>query len=261
MTEAPPRQLRLIVEYDGADLGGWQRQDNAPTVQGHLEEAAARILQHPVTVTGASRTDAGVHAVGQVASLRTHRPIAAHGLRRGLNSLLPPAIAVTDVREVDDDFHPRFSATGKAYRYLVLARPDRAPRWARWAWHRPQPLDAAAMAAAAAAFVGEHDFKGFRATSCTARTTVRRIDRVTVTSPEPALLALDVSGNAFLHNMVRIIAGTLVEVGRGRLDPASMAAVIASGDRTQAGPTAPAHGLTLVEVRYDGARPRPRPAV
>ncbi len=263
MTEpAPPppdRQLRLIVEYDGGALGGWQRQDNAPTVQGHLEVAAAQILQHPVTISGASRTDAGVHAIGQVACLRTPRAIALHGLRRGLNSQLPKAIAVTDVREVAADFHPRFSATGKHYRYMLLARPDRSPRWEGWAWHHGRPLDRAAMATAAAAFAGEHDFSGFRSAHCVSRTTIRRIDEIAVSAPSPELIAIDVRGNAFLHNMVRIIAGTLVEVGLGRLAADALPAIIASGDRTRAGPTAPPYGLTLVEVRYDGTRPRPGP--
>ena len=224
-------------------------------MQGHLEDACARVLQHDVRVTGASRTDAGVHALGQVATLTTARPIAPYNLRRALNSLLPRTIAVTDVDEVPADFHPRFSATGKHYRYLVLARPDRAPRWEGWAWHRPQPLDRAAMAAAAAAFLGEHDFRGFRTTSCTARTTIRRIDAIDLSSPAPELLAIDVRGNAFLHNMVRIITGTLVDVGLGRIAAADLPAIIASGERARAGPTAPAHGLTLVAVRYDGARP------
>jgi tRNA pseudouridine38-40 synthase len=250
------RQLRLVVEYDGTTLGGWQRQANAPTVQQHLEDVLARILQHPARVTGASRTDAGVHATGQVATVSTARPIAPYNLRRALNSLLPPSIAVTDVAEVAPDFHPRFSATGKHYRYLVLTRPDRAPRWEAWAWHRPQPLDRAAMTAAAAAFLGEHDFRGFRTTSCTARTTTRRIDALDLSSPEPDLLAIDVRGNAFLHNMVRIMAGTLVEVGLGRIAAAELPGIIASGDRARAGQTAPAHGLTLVAVRYEGARPR-----
>ncbi|HVV85020.1 MAG TPA: tRNA pseudouridine(38-40) synthase TruA [Kofleriaceae bacterium] len=261
MTDAPAeRQLRLTIEYDGRTLGGWQRQANAPTVQAHLEDTLARIVQHEVRVTGASRTDAGVHALGQVAAFRTARPIAPYNLRRALNSLLPPTIAVTDVAEAPDDFHPRFSATGKHYRYLVLARPDRAPRWEGWAWHRPQPLDREAMARAAAGFLGEHDFRGFRATTCTARTTRRRIHALDLSAPAPELLALDVRGNAFLHNMVRIIAGTLVEVGLGRLDAAAIPDVIASGERARAGPTAPAHGLTLMSVSYDGPGARARPA-
>jgi tRNA pseudouridine38-40 synthase len=148
------RQVRLVVEYDGTGLGGWQRQDNAPTVQGHLEAALGRLLNAPTTVAGASRTDAGVHALGQVASFRTDRTTPLHGIRRGLNSLLPPGIAVVEAAEADDAFHPRFSATGKHYQYLLLTRPDRSPRWARVAWHRRAPLDLAAMTAAAAAFAG-----------------------------------------------------------------------------------------------------------
>src|SRR5262245_40443662 len=121
------RHIRLVLEYDGTGLSGWQRQANGPTVQGHLEDALAKLLQHEVAATGASRTDAGVHARGQVASFRTERPIPLHGIRRGLNSLLPPEIAVREATEVGDDFHPRFSATGKHYRYTILAAPDRSP--------------------------------------------------------------------------------------------------------------------------------------
>jgi tRNA pseudouridine38-40 synthase len=248
------RQIRLVVEYDGAGLGGWQRQDNAPTVQGHLEAALAKLLGHAAAVTGASRTDAGVHALGQVASFRTARPIPLHGIRRGLNSLLPPAIAVVETEEAEAGFHPRFSATGKHYRYLILARRDRSPRWGAWAWHRRTALDVDAMRAAAAAFAGERDFAALRAAGCTARTTVRRIDEVALSAPEPGLLAIDVRGNAFLRNMVRIIAGTLVDVGEGRLAAAQIPEILASRDRVRAGQTAPAHGLTLVTVRYDGRR-------
>ncbi len=247
------RHLRVTVEYDGTGLGGWQRQDNASTVQGHLEAALARLLDHPVAVVGASRTDAGVHALGQVASFRTARPIPPHGVRRGLNSLLPPAIAVTDAREVGDDFHPRFSARGKHYRYLVLARPDRSPLLAHRAWHRPQRLDVDAMAAAATAFVGERDFAALRAAGCTARTTTRRIDEVALRRPEPGVLAVEVRGNAFLRNMVRILVGTLVDVGEGRLRAAQVPEILAGRDRTRAGQTAPAHGLYLVEVVYEPA--------
>jgi tRNA pseudouridine38-40 synthase len=250
------RHIRLVVEYDGTSLCGWQRQDNGPTVQGHLEAALARLLQHPTSVAGASRTDAGVHARGQVASFRTARPIPLHGIRRGLNSLLPAAIAVREAVEAADDFHPRFSATGKHYRYPVLARPDRSPRWRDRAWHVREPIDRAAIEAGARALIGEHDFAAFRAAGCTAATTVRRIDAIDVT-PDGELLALDVRGNAFLRNMVRILAGTLVEVGIGRRPAAQVGEIISSGDRTRAGITAPAHGLELIEVRYDGTRPHP----
>lgn len=248
------RQVRLVVEYDGTDLGGWQRQDNAPTVQGHLEAAVSRLLDTPTAIAGASRTDAGVHALGQVASFRTDRTTPLHGIRRGLNSLLPPGIAVVDAAEADPDFHPRFSATGKHYQYLLLTRADRSPRWARFAWHRRTALDLEAMTEAAAAFVGERDFAALRAAGCTARTTHRRIDAVELTRIAPEVLAVDVRGNAFLRNMVRILVGTLIDVGEGRLPPAQIPEILASLDRTRAGQTAPAHGLTLVAVHYHGRR-------
>jgi tRNA pseudouridine38-40 synthase len=243
------RHIRLVVEYDGTDLSGWQRQDNAPTVQQHLEEALARLLTHEVTVVGASRTDAGVHARGQVASFRTDRAIPLHGIRRGLNSLLPPTIAVRDAAEVDDGFHARFSASGKHYRYTILARPDRSPRWRDRAWHVPERLALPAMIEASRALLGEHDFSAFRAAGCTAKTTSRRLDAIGVTRREE-LVWVDVQGNAFLRNMVRIIAGTLAEVGTGARPPGQVAEILASKDRTRAGITAPAHGLELWEVRY-----------
>ena len=249
------RHIRLVVEYDGSKLHGWQRQDNAPTVQQHLEEALARLLTHEAPVIGASRTDAGVHARGQVASFSTERDIPLHGIRRGLNTMLPPSIAVRDAREVPAEFHPRFSATGKHYRYTLLVRADRSPRWRDHAWHHPDLLDVAAMDTAARALLGEHDFAAFRAAGCTAHTTIRRVDSITLTRVGRELLELDIRGNAFLRQMVRIIVGTLTEVGTGKRPAAQVAEILASRDRTCAGITAPAHGLELIEVRYDGTRP------
>lgn len=246
------RNIRLVVEYDGTSLHGWQRQANAPTVQAHLETALAELLQHEVSVAGASRTDAGVHARGQVAAFKTERPIPLHGIRRGLNSLLPDAIAISDAREMPDDFHPRFSATGKHYRYTILRRADRSPRWRARAWHHPDELDLEAMRAGAAVLIGEHDFGAFRAAGCTAKTTIRRLDAIEITDGE--VVTLDVRGNAFLRMMVRILVGTLAEVGTGRFTPAQLAEILESRDRTRAGKTAPAHGLELMEVRYDGTR-------
>jgi tRNA pseudouridine38-40 synthase len=246
----------LVVEYDGTGLCGWQRQANGPTVQGHLEAALGELLSHEVTVAGASRTDAGVHASGQVASFRTERTIPLHGVRRGLNSLLPDAIAIASATDAAEDFHPRFSATGKHYRYLLFTRAERSPRWRDRAWHHTLPLDPGAMRAAAAALIGEHDFAAFRAAGCTARTTVRRIDRIEIsdTPGEPWVVAIDVHGNAFLRNMVRILVGTLVEVGQGRRPIGQVAEILASKDRTRAGITAPARGLELVSVGYDGRK-------
>ena len=250
------RHIRLVVEYDGTGLCGWQRQANGPTVQGEIEAALATLLSHEVTVAGASRTDAGVHASGQVASFRTERAIPLHGIRRGLNSVLPDAISIVSATEAADDFHPRFSATGKHYRYLLFTRAERSPRWRDRAWHQPQPIDRAAMRAAATALIGEHDFAAFRAAGCTARTTVRRIDEIAIAElpGEPEVVAIDVRGNAFLRNMVRIVVGTLVEVGQGRRPVSQVAEILEGKDRTKAGITAPARGLELVSVRYDGRK-------
>jgi tRNA pseudouridine38-40 synthase len=248
------RHIRLTVEYDGTTLCGWQRQDNGPTVQQHLEEALSKLLSHDVRVRGASRTDAGVHARGQVALFHTEKTIPLHGIRRGLNSLLPETISVHDVTEVGDDFDPRHSATGKHYRYTILRAPTRSPRWRDRAWHHSRPLDLEAMRAAAAVLVGEHDFAAFRSVHCTAKTTVRRINTIDLLEHPEDLLTVEVRGNAFLRNMVRILVGTLVDVGVGRFSVAQVAEILAARDRTKAGLTAPAHGLELVEVRYDGRR-------
>jgi tRNA pseudouridine38-40 synthase len=250
------RHIRLVVEYDGSKLHGWQRQHNAPTVQQHLEQALQQMLQHEVEVVGASRTDAGVHARGQVAAFRTEKPIPLHGIRRGLNSILPDAIAIRDASEVPEDFHPRFSATGKHYRYTLLTRAERSPRWRDRAWHHPEPLSLPAMQEAAKSLIGEHDFAAFRAAGCTARTTMRRVDSIALTRPELGLVEVDIRGNAFLRQMVRILVGTLTEVGTGKRPVAQVAEILAGKDRTKAGITAPAHGLELMEVRYDGSRPK-----
>lgn len=249
------RHIRLVVEYDGTGLHGWQRQSNGPTVQQHLEEALAKLLTHDVQVTGASRTDAGVHARGQVASFRTERPIPLHGIRRGTNSLLPPAIVIRHVAEVADEFHARFSASGKHYRYTILTRPERSPLWRDRAWHHPEPLSVPVMTEAARALVGQHDFSAFRAAGCAAKTTIRRLDSIAITRPDPERVEVDIRGNAFLRQMVRIIVGTLAEVGAGARPAGQVAEILASRDRTTAGITAPAHGLELVEVHYDGSRP------
>jgi tRNA pseudouridine38-40 synthase len=251
------RHIRLVVEYDGSQLHGWQRQHNAPTVQQHLEETLAKLLTHETPVVGASRTDAGVHARGQVASFRTERAIALHGVRRGLNSMLPDSIAVRDVVEVPADFHPRFSATGKHYRYTILTRSERSPLYHHRAWHHPRPLTIEAMEEAARHLVGEHDFSAFRCAGCSAKTTVRRVESIAISRPHPHLVEIDIRGNAFLRQMVRIMVGTLTEVGTGDRPASQVPEILASKNRPQAGITAPAHGLELMEVRYDGRRPAP----
>ncbi|MBK9070818.1 MAG: tRNA pseudouridine(38-40) synthase TruA [Myxococcales bacterium] len=249
------RRVKLVIEYDGSALCGWQRQQNGPTVQGHLERCLGEVVGHAVTVVGASRTDAGVHAHGQVAVCEIDNTIPDLGLRRATNAALPPSIALVEVSPAADDWHPRYSATAKHYRYQVLTRHDRSPFSHGRMWHVDRPIDLGAIARALPAFVGTHDFSAFRAIGCDAATPVREIFSVTAAQVDPNLLQFDIHGNAFLRNMVRIVVGTLVDIGLGRAEQTDVAAIIASKDRTQAGQTAPPDGLSLMQVFYSGARP------
>lgn len=243
--------VRLVVRYDGAPFSGWQRQRGVPTVQESLEDAASAMSVARITVRGAGRTDAGVHAMGQLASFETPAEIPAHGWRLGLNSRLPPSIAVWDARIARDGFDPRRASAGKRYRYLLHAHPDRDPLLHRRAWHLWGPLDLELMQREAAHLVGTHDFRAFRAADCERLTTVRSVWRVDVrrgTMGRDDLVAVEVEGTAFLKNMVRVIVGTLVDVGRARLPEGTVRARLADGDRTRAGMTAPPDGLYLDEV-------------
>jgi tRNA pseudouridine38-40 synthase len=243
------RRIRLTVEYDGTDFSGWQRQPNGPSIQAALEEALAQMTGAPTVVRGAGRTDAGVHALGQVACFDTEAAIPLTGFRRGLNQILPRAISVVGAAEVDPAFDPRRWARGKLYRYSIWNSDSRSPRQQRFAWHLPRPLDVPAMRAAARPLVGRHDFAGFRAADCESKTTVRTLRRLDVLRSGD-LVEIDVEADAFLKNMVRILAGTLAEAGVGKLGPADVERLLGSGDRTLAGPTAPPWGLALIRVNY-----------
>jgi tRNA pseudouridine38-40 synthase len=247
--EAPVRTLRLVIEYDGTDFSGWQRQLGQRTVQACLEEALQAMTGQPLRVTGAGRTDAGVHAEGQVASVRVHSRIPAMGLLRGLNSQLPPDMVVRELSDADASFDARRSARGKTYRYQIWNHLTRSPLQGRASWHHRAPLDVHAMREVAAAFVGEHDFRAFRASDCDRKNTVRLI-RAFEVERSGALIRCEVEGTAFLKNMVRIMVGTLVQAGHGELDAAGLRRLLEAGDRTKSGVTAPARGLTLVRVTY-----------
>ena len=244
-----PRKLRLTVEYDGTDFSGWQRQIGQRTVQATLEDTLCAVIGERTEVRGAGRTDAGVHAAGQVASLTIHNRIPPQGLVRGMNSLLPSDVALVDAADADDAFDARFSARGKVYRYRIWNHFVRSPLHARTSWHCRRPLDLEAMREAAALLCGEHDFRGFRASDCDRRNTVRVIRRFEITKQGP-LVEIDVEATAFLKNMVRILAGTLADVGRGKLTVPSVLRALEQGDRAAGGVTAPAAGLTLLHVVY-----------
>lgn len=247
-------RYKITLEYDGSAFAGWQRQDNGPSVQAAVEEAIGRFAGHAVTVVGAGRTDAGVHAAGQVAHVDLDRPWAAATIRAATNfHLKPAAVGVLAVEEAASRFHARFSASARVYRYRILNRAPPPVLDRGRVWWLPKPLDADAMAAAARLLVGHHDFSAFRAALCQARSPVRTLDALSVRRIGDEIW-LEARARSFLHNQVRIIAGTLKEVGEGRAAPDRIAAALASGRRELAGPTAPAAGLCLMAVLY------PRPA-
>lgn len=253
------RTLRLIVEYDGTDFAGWQEQGSLPTVQGALQDAVASMVQRPTRVRGASRTDAGVHARGQVAAFDVDDDrIPLVGFLRGLNTLLPPAVAVRAVDEAPPGWDPRRTSRGKRYVYAYWEGPTRPALERLRAWHVRGDLDLEAMAEAGRALLGTHDFESFRAAGCVAKHAVRTLYELRLDRGADRRVELTVVGNAFVRNMVRVIAGHLAEVGLGRRPVGSAAVALAARDRAAAGITAPAHGLTLDEVVYDDRLP-PRP--
>lgn len=253
------RNLKLVIAYDGTDFLGWQRQPNVPTVQGTLEDAIARITAHKVQAHGSGRTDAGVHASGQVANFKTDCRIPAPNLLKALNHLLPASIRVRQVTEVAENFHARHDARSKTYRYRILEAPVALPFINRFVFHYPYPLDREKMAEAARLVEGEHDFTSFAARDDggdsegeeATRSAVRKIYTSRfLWRPKLEMLIYEVRGSGFLHHMVRNLVGTLVEVGRGKLAPGDMLEVLRSRDRTKAGPTAPSSGLCLMKVEY-----------
>jgi tRNA pseudouridine38-40 synthase len=264
------RTLKFVLAYDGTAYRGWQRQAAGTSIQGLLEEALSRLEGAPVTVHGAGRTDAGVHALGQVASARLSTALEAPALQRALNSILPPDIRVSAVDDVPPGFHARFSASGKTYEYWIWQGRVVPPLLRISCWHVPRTLDVAAMDAAARLLEGRHDFAAFRSASRDVKTSVRTLWSARVgagtersagmASPFGASdaslgfpLVVHLEANGFLRHMVRAVVGTLVEVGDHRRAPESITALLAAADRAEAGPTAPPRGLVLVRVHYEAA--------
>ncbi len=256
------RNLRLVVAYDGTDFHGWQRQPDAPTIQGCLEAAIAKIVGEQVKICGSGRTDAGVHALNQIASFKTTCPIPRENLLQALNDLLPSTVRIKEAGEVADDFHARYQARSKTYRYRILQAPSCSPFVARFVYHYPYPLDRPRMAEAARLIEGGHDFTSFSGAG--GRATVMEDEDLAVAPsmvreifssrvfwrPRVSILIYEVRGSGFLHHMVRNLVGTLIEVGRGKLAPQDMLGILEARDRTRAGPAVPARGLCLVKVEY-----------
>ena len=243
------KRILLTIEYDGTAYVGWQWQENGLAVQQVLEEALTKACGHPVRVTGSSRTDAGVHALGQMAHFDTTCRIPPERFPFVLNTLLPPDIRVQAGREVPSDFHARFLSAGKTYTYRFLNSRHGSALRRNTHWHIPVPLDTARMERAVRTLPGTHDFAAFQAAGGTAKTTVRTLESADLHFRLPEIV-FTVSGNAFLYNMVRILAGTLAEIGLGRLAPDAFERAFVSLSRLDLGMTAPAHGLELTEVRY-----------
>ncbi|MGC9455052.1 MAG: tRNA pseudouridine(38-40) synthase TruA [Phycisphaerae bacterium] len=249
------RNIKLVIAYRGTNYHGWQRQaDGLPTVQEVVETAAARVLGERVSVNGASRTDAGVHAAGQVANLRTTNfAIPLENLRRAMDGKCPDDVSIRSAEEVEPDFHASRSARGKTYRYRIYVAPAKPVMLSDQVCLCRPPLDIERMRLASMRLVGTHDFAGFASAADERESTVRTLFRCDVAADGDEVL-IHVTGDGFLYHMVRNIAGTLMEIGRGRWEPERIDEILSSGDRRRAGPTAPAEGLTLMCLYYDSIR-------
>jgi tRNA pseudouridine38-40 synthase len=246
---------KLLIQYDGTDFHGWQVQAGDRTIQGELERVIGSLDDGDVKVIGSGRTDAGVHAEGQVANVILRKIFEPERLKLAINGNLWRDIRIMNVVRVPDDFHARFSAIGKTYVYRVLNAPVMSPFWRRFAHHESRPLNVAAMIDASRPFLGEHDWTGFSSAKADGISRVRTITEITIDSiwdnrVQANLIEFRVSGNGFLRYMVRSIVGTLLDLGRGEIDSDTIRTAIVSGDRQLAGKTAPSHGLTLVKVDY-----------
>jgi tRNA pseudouridine38-40 synthase len=249
------RNLLILIQFNGTGFSGWQEQDGPRTVQEDVRRAVETMVGHPVALSGSSRTDKGVHASALAANFKTDSTIPVEGFRRGLNATLSDDLAIVSVQEVEPDFDARHNAVAKTYRYRLLIGETRLPHHHWNTWYMRGDLDLEAMRDAAARLLGVHRFGAFRARGCTSHTAERRMYAIEVTGPEEGeapVVVIAVTGNAFLRNMVRILAGTLVEVGEGRRTPESIDVALDSQDRPDAGITAPPQGLTLETVHFEG---------
>jgi tRNA pseudouridine38-40 synthase len=244
------RNFKLVIEYDGTDYHGWQRQKGVPTIQGTIESAIKVMTKQAVSLIGSGRTDAGVHSLGQVATFKVDTNLTPIVFKKGLNSLLPPDIIIKDVEQVSDHFHARYDCKGKCYQYHILNREISSVMHRRFVWHIRQPLRIDDMRDALSCLRGRHDFSAFEATGGDCKSAVRVVSDIGLDAYEEGRLVFRISADGFLRYMVRNIVGTLVDVGRGRLSTKALHEIFLSKDRTSAGATAPPQGLFLMHVFY-----------
>jgi len=244
------RNFKMILEYNGVSYCGWQRQDNGVSIQEVLEKIIGMITGEKIAVSGSGRTDAGVHAINQVANFKSKTKLPAEILYRGINGLLPDDIVVKELKEVAPEFHARHDALGKVYLYRIYNKRKRKALGREYFWHIKYPLNREKMEKASQYLLGRHDFSCFCGTGSQVKDKVRTITEIRISEDEKGMLEIIVAAEGFLRHMVRNIVGTLVDVGRGKYEPEEMLEIIASRDRNCAGPTAPAHGLFLQEVKY-----------
>jgi len=244
------RNIKLLIEYDGTNYQGWQVQPKGSTIQGMLEEKLGLLTGESIQLFGSGRTDSGVHALGQVAHFKTDSQMDIRSMQRALNSLLPRDIVIQKIEEVEEGFHARKHSKSKVYEYRILNRSLRSVFHRGYVWYIPQKLNLREMKKATQNLVGEHDFSSFRSVGTPTRTAVRRVIRAEWKRGREGFIRFEIEANGFLKQMVRAIIGTLVEVGKGKINSVEFRKILESKDRRKAGPTAPAHGLFLKEVKY-----------
>jgi len=244
------RNIKIIIEYEGSNYFGWQKQPEGPTIQETIENALEKITGESIALLGSGRTDSGVHARGQAASFKTESDIKATEFQMGLNSTLPKDITILDAKEVDPDFHAQFSTRSKVYNYQILNRTHPSALLRKRSWYIPTPLDIDQMKKSTEYLIGEHDFKAFAQSGTGVRTTVRTVLRAHIEQKDNNVIEFNIEATGFLKRMVRLIMGTMVQVGKGRITPLDFSKILDSGEKTKFVYAAPAHGLYLEKVKY-----------
>lgn len=244
------RNIKLVIEYDGTKYHGWQIQPNAVSIQETIEDRLKKIIQEEIRLIAAGRTDAGVHAIEQVANFSTESRLDINNIQRGLNSMLPPDIAVKEISEAEQDFHARYSAKSKIYRYVILNQRFPSPLYHNFSWFIPFKLDIKEMKKAVQCLIGKHDFSSFKASRCNSNNPIREVYSISLDRDSKGFIIFEIEATAFLKQMVRNIVGTLADVGKGKIGVSEFEEILKAKDRKKAGITAPPQGLFLVKIKY-----------